>query len=104
MAATDGRTDGRTGAGGRTPRNSSPGRSRSRQINPTIKRKDGRERLILRVIARWRNRYFGANLFHGMVGWRASFDAVKEVTDRDAWQITVLVLRMAHRIWKETKQ
>ena len=52
----------RTDAGG-APRNSSPGRSRggrSRQINPTIKRKDD---VLFSVIARWRNRHFGANLF-----------------------------------------
>ena len=58
----DGAEGPRTDAGG-APRNSSPGRSRggrSRQINPTIKRKDD---VLFSVIARWRNRHFGANLF-----------------------------------------
>ena len=58
----------RTDAGG-APRNSSPGRSRggrgrSRQINPTIKRKDD---VLFSVIARWRNRHFGANLFRASI-------------------------------------
>ena len=50
---------------------------RSRQINPTIKRKDD---VLFSVIARWRNRHFGANLFRASTFLRQALYSVGKKT------------------------